>query len=68
MLVSRHLSGIVEVWIDMAPQTLESSWTGQGGLEHKVTTTRIDGESATDFANRHKEAVDALKAVFPPQE
>lgn len=48
--------------------TYETTWQSAGGLSRKVTTTRQPDETAEDFANRHKEEVDALKAVFPPVE
>ena len=36
-----------------------------GGITTVVTTTRDDGESAADFAAKHREAVDAMKIEFP---
>lgn len=50
----------------MQGQTHRTAWTDQEGLEHEVVTPKRDGETATEHAARHKEAVDALKALFPP--
>lgn len=47
-------------------QTLTASWRDASGVAHVVTTPRNDGESAEDHAKRHKESVDALKALYPP--
>ena len=46
-------------------QTLSTSWTS-GGVEHTLTTTRQDGESAPDFIARHNEALDAALGQYPP--
>lgn len=45
--------------------TVKSEWVS-GGMTKSVTTTQLDGESAQDFASRHKAAVDAVKAIYPP--
>ena len=47
-------------------QTYTANWTDASNIEHEVKTTREDGESQTAWANRHKAAVDALKALYPP--
>ncbi len=47
--------------------TLTSEWTS-GGIKRTLTTTREAGESAADFANRHKEEVEAALEVFPKDE
>ena len=44
--------------------TMTSSWTS-GGIVRTVTTTRRDGESAEDFAARHRDEVEAMLALFP---
>lgn len=48
---------------DMSEVT--TKWTSANG-EHEVTTKRLDEESASDFAARHKEEVLALQTAFPP--
>lgn len=45
-------------------QTLTSTWTS-GGVEHTVTTTRLDGESAPDFIARHNEVLEAALVQYP---
>lgn len=45
-------------------QTTTTEWIS-GGLKCSVTTTRGASESAGDFADRHKEAVDAMLAKYP---
>lgn len=45
-------------------QTTTTEWLS-GGLKVSVTTTRGASESASDFADRHKEGVDALLAKYP---
>lgn len=47
-----------------AMQKLEASWPS-GGMQHTVTTPRLEGEEVAAWAARHKEAVDALKVHFP---
>lgn len=49
---------------DISMQTAEASWVS-GGITITVKTTRNSGESAGDFADRHKEAVDAMLAKYP---
>lgn len=49
---------------DMKMQTARTSWTSSGKTV-SVETTRKEGESATAFAERHKEAVDAMLIAFP---
>ena len=68
MLFTLQTSRTVEAWILMAEQTLRTTWKDSDGLEHTVETERNDGEPVSDFAQRHKDAVDALKALFPPVE
>lgn len=45
-------------------QTATTSWTSSGKTV-SVTTTRKENETATAFATRHKEAVDAMLALYP---
>jgi hypothetical protein len=49
---------------EIVTQTMTTEWTSSG-LKQSVTTTRGASESAGDFADRHKEAVDALLAKYP---
>lgn len=63
----RGLHAAVDVLVetkDIGMQTLTNSWTS-GGMTVTVTTTRNSGESAGDFADRHKEAVDAALVKYP---
>lgn len=46
--------------------TLTTTWVDAENLTHTVTTHRQEGETADAFAARHKEEVDALKALYPP--
>jgi hypothetical protein len=46
-------------------QTTTTTWTSDG-MTHTVSTPRNDGETVTAWVARHKEAVDALKAIYPP--
>lgn len=48
-------------------QTLTNTWQS-GGDAVTVTTTRQANETAAAFAARHKEAVDAAKEIYPPNE
>lgn len=43
-----------------------TTWTDAENLTHTVTTHRDGTETMAEWADRHKAAVDALKAVFPP--
>lgn len=49
---------------------MKTTWTTStpsgGSMEHTVETERIDGEKTEDWAARHKDAVDALQALYPP--
>jgi hypothetical protein len=47
-------------------QTLSSTWKDARGVSHTVTTPQLADESPTAHAARHKAAVDALQALFPP--
>lgn len=47
-----------------AMTTITSTWTS-GGVPKSLTTTRREGESAEDFARRHKEELDAMLLIFP---
>lgn len=63
----RGLHSAVDVLVkskDKDMQTATNSWVS-GGMTVTVTTTRNSGESAGDFADRHKEAVDAMLAKYP---
>lgn len=48
--------------------TLNTTWKDAENLTHTVSTPRASGESADEHAARHKEGVDALKALYPPVE
>jgi environmental stress-induced protein Ves len=45
---------------------MKASWVDASGLTHEVVTNPIQDESAEDFAARHAERVEALKAIYPP--
>lgn len=62
--VLRHLQ---EREIEAHMQSFKATWKDADGLEHCVTTPRNEGEELPLWADRHREAVDALKAVFPPK-
>jgi hypothetical protein len=47
-------------------QQMTSAWSDSDGNTHSVTTTRQDGESVAAFTQRHKDAVEALQAIYPP--
>lgn len=47
-------------------QTARTEWTDTAGLKHTVETTRGSSETAAAWSARHKEGVDAMKALFPP--
>lgn len=47
-------------------QTMVTRWRDADGVEHSVSTPREPNESAEAQAARHKEAVKALQALFPP--
>lgn len=49
---------------DMNMQTVKVSWTSSGKAV-EVETTRKEGETATAFVARHKEAVDAMLVAYP---
>lgn len=46
--------------------TLTTTWKDAENLTHTVSTPRASGESADEHAARHKEGVDAMKALYPP--
>lgn len=46
-------------------QKTATTWVSEG-LTHTLTTPRLEGEEIAAWAARHKEAVDAFKAQFPP--
>jgi hypothetical protein len=61
-VVTQHgVQAVVEV-----PKMMSSSWTDADGVRHEVTTPREQNESPEDWAARHKAAVEALKALYPP--
>lgn len=45
---------------------LTASWIDADNITHTVHTVQDDGESLADFIARHKAAVAALKAEYPP--
>lgn len=45
-------------------QSATSEWMSQG-LKTTVTTVRLSGETAADFAARHRAAVDEMLKLFP---
>ena len=45
-------------------QSVTTTWVSDGATQ-SVTTPRRENEDATAWAARHKEAVDALQALFP---
>lgn len=47
-------------------QTMTTTWKDAQGVTHTVTTTRGEGETQSAFAQRHKDAVAALQAIYPP--
>lgn len=50
---------------EMATMRLSSTWTSEQ-VAHTLTSTPREGETVEAWALRHKAAVDAAKAVFPP--
>ena len=46
-------------------QNMETTWVSES-MNHKLTTPRRDGEPVPAWAARHQEALDGMKAVFPP--
>ena len=46
--------------------TLTTTWKS-GNMTHTVTTPREGDETAAAHSARHKEAVEALKALYPPE-
>jgi hypothetical protein len=48
------------------PQFYRTTWTSEGGMGQEVYTTRRTDESVSNFRNRHRDAVEALREVFPP--
>jgi hypothetical protein len=63
--ISVNLTSLSRIEIIM--QTATTTWTS-GTTTHTVSTPRGDSESATAWAARHKEGVDAMQALFPPNE
>lgn len=47
--------------------TYTSTWIS-GGVTKSVKTTRFDGETPGEHAARHQADVDALQAIYPPDE
>lgn len=45
---------------------METSWKDKLGATHTVKTEQRVGETYDEWVARHKGAVDALQAVFPP--
>lgn len=69
--ITAHRVGQIEQAIDRfieerTSMTLITTWRS-GGMTHTVNTPRDAGETAEQHASRHKEAVEALKAVYPPE-
>lgn len=48
------------------PTVYTATWVDTDGVTQEVKTTQHANESNTAFAQRHKDAVEALKAVYPP--
>lgn len=46
-------------------QTVTTTWTS-GGAQQTVTTPRQEDESTEDWVARHRDAVVAMQAAFPP--
>ena len=46
-------------------QTMTSTWTS-GGTTHTVTTPRNENESNEDWGKRHKDSLDEMQSLFPP--
>jgi hypothetical protein len=65
----RDINGNLSSFTNEAPQmqTATTTWTS-GTTTHTVATPRGDSETAAAWAARHKEAVDAMQALFPPNE
>lgn len=51
---------------ERAMQTLTTTWVGQDGLTHEVTTERNVGESTEEFVARHADLVEVAKKKYPP--
>ena len=45
-------------------QTATNEWMS-GGMKTTVTTTKMSGETADEFAARHREQVNAMLRLFP---
>lgn len=54
----------IEQALEAHMATITSTWTS-GGIERSVTTTRADGETDLQHAERHQAAVAAALKVFP---
>lgn len=55
-----------EVEIMQTTQVYRATWTDTTGVVQEVVTPRLEDEPVGAWAARHKEAVNALKAEFPP--
>lgn len=58
---SRNLVSLEELRM----QTLTTTWSS-GAIEHAVVTPRESGETTEHWVNRHREAVEASQAIWPP--
>lgn len=56
--------GLHRYWRDCLMVTYTTTWTSASG-EHEVKTTRRDGESSTQHAERHRDEVSALQVIYP---
>lgn len=64
---TKQLHSLVLYRLEMKQmQVHETSWRDANNLTHTVRTEREDGESDADFAARHRDAVEALKDLYPP--
>ena len=45
---------------------VSSSWVDADNVTHTVTTSQQDGETWEEMLARHKDRVDAAKAIWPP--
>ena len=57
---------IVDQSREEALAVLEATWKDKLGVTHSVKTEQRFGESYDEWVARHKAAVEALQAIFPP--
>lgn len=57
---------VTELKKEPIAMTLETEWKDAQGVNHKVQTNQLPGESIDECTGRHAAAVAALQKLFPP--